>query len=244
MRLRKVKDSFIFPLWIFLLLVSSLPSAAWASDSGVEESVLSEAPNQPPIATEDTYAVDIRPGTLEVPAPGILANDTDPEGELLTAIKLTDPEHGMLTFNADGSFTYVHDGSETTSDSFTYVASDGKSKSIPATVKLSIIDKANTPPTANDDAYALDEGDTLAVPAPGILANDTDPEDDPLIVTKLTDPTHGTLSLNPDGSFIYMCSAPHLVEPASGTGTFATETRSSSPILSPMWPATARRIPT
>ncbi len=40
-------------------------------------------------------------------APGVLGNDTDPDGDPLTAILAAAPSHGDLTFNADGSFTYI-----------------------------------------------------------------------------------------------------------------------------------------
>ena len=58
-------------------------------------------------------------------AGGVLANDTDAENDTLTAVLVRTVSHGTLTLNGDGSFTYVHYGSETTSDSFTYRASDG-----------------------------------------------------------------------------------------------------------------------
>src|SRR5437667_8361636 len=53
-----------------------------------------------------------------------LANDTDAEGNTLTATKLSDPAHGSVTLNANGTFSYSHDGSETSSDSFTYKTCD------------------------------------------------------------------------------------------------------------------------
>src|SRR2546428_525065 len=54
----------------------------------------------------------------------VLANDTDAEANTLTATKLSDPAHGSVTLNADGTFSYSHDGSETASDSFTYKSYD------------------------------------------------------------------------------------------------------------------------
>ena len=60
-----------------------------------------------------------------VPAPGVLGNDTDVEGDPLTAIKVSDPLHGTLTLNADGSFTYTPNGNFNGNDSFTYKANDG-----------------------------------------------------------------------------------------------------------------------
>ena len=63
----------------------------------------------------------------------MLANDTDPNGDALTAVLVTNPAHGTLTLNADGSFTYTPAGDYTGPDSFTYRASDGTPTSAPAT---------------------------------------------------------------------------------------------------------------
>ena len=65
-------------------------------------------------------------------APGVLANDTDPDGDPLTAVLVTGPSHGTLTLNANGSFTYTPAANFTGTDSFTYRASDGTLNSSPA----------------------------------------------------------------------------------------------------------------
>lgn len=73
----------------------------------------------------------------------------------------------------------------------------------------------NSAPQANADAYSLETGTTLTVTAPGILANDVDVDGDPLTATQVTTPTTGSLTFNPDGSFVYTA------EPGfSGTVTF------------------------
>ncbi|MBK8492586.1 MAG: tandem-95 repeat protein [Saprospirales bacterium] len=61
----------------------------------------------------------------------------------------------------------------------------------------------NNPPVANDDYYSTNEDTPLIVNAPGILVNDSDPNMDPLTITVLTPPLHGTLTQNPNGSFTY-----------------------------------------
>ncbi|MBK8742232.1 MAG: PASTA domain-containing protein [Betaproteobacteria bacterium] len=63
-------------------------------------------PGARPVARDDRYKV-VQGNALSIAAPGVLANDADPDGGALTALKLTDPDKGSLTsFNADGSFTY------------------------------------------------------------------------------------------------------------------------------------------
>lgn len=68
-------------------------------------------------------------------------------------------------------------------------------------------------PVANDDNYERGEGQTLRVPASsGILANDLEPNGGPLTATKVTDASHGTVTLDPDGSFEYSPSNEASVE--------------------------------
>ena len=80
--------------------------------------------NQFPAAGDDSYETGTNT-TLTVAAPGVLENDTDPEDDPLTAIKVTDPSHGTLALNSDGSFEYIPDTDYTGPDSFTYKAYDG-----------------------------------------------------------------------------------------------------------------------
>src|SRR5437867_2376948 len=163
--------------------------------------------NHVPTAVADSYTV-AEGGTLTVPAGGVLSNDTDADSDTLTAIKLSNPAHGTVTLNANGSFTYVHDGSETTSDSFTYKANDGKADSNVATVSITIT-PVNDPPVAVNNTYTTNEDTALNVPAPGVLGNDTD-VDSPassLTAVLVAGPSHGTLTLNPNGSFTYTPAA-------------------------------------
>jgi uncharacterized protein len=61
----------------------------------------------------------------------------------------------------------------------------------------------NAPPAADDDDYTTNEDTPLNVAAPGVLTNDTDGNNDPLTAVLVSNPTNGTLALNPDGSFSY-----------------------------------------
>ena len=94
--------------------------------------------DQPPTANDDSCEVQAD-GLCQVPAPGVLANDVDPEGKPLTAEKVTDPEHGLLTLNADGSFEYQGDPGYHGPDSFTYRAHDGSQYGNIATVTVSVL---------------------------------------------------------------------------------------------------------
>ena len=171
-------------------------------DSNIATVSISVTPiNDAPVATGDVYTVD-EGATLDVGATGVLANDTDAESDPLTAIELSDPVHGTVTLNGNGAFSYTHDGSETTSDSFTYKANDGLLDSNIVTVSISV-NPVNDAPVATGEAYTVDGGATLDVAPTGVLANDTDAESDPLTAIRVSDPSHGTLTLNADGSLSY-----------------------------------------
>lgn len=160
-----------------------------------------DLPN-PPTAVDDEYSVD-EDATLDEPAPGVLANDSDPQGQPLSAVLLTGPSSGSLTLNADGSFTYVPNANFHGADSFTYKASDGTFDSAPATVRITV-NPINDAPIAHDNAYSVDEDTTLDVAAPGVLGNDDDVDGDSLRAVLVSGPTNGSLGLNADGSFTYM----------------------------------------
>ena len=61
----------------------------------------------------------------------------------------------------------------------------------------------NNPPTAVGDEYSIGEDATLTVAAPGVLDNDTDTDGDALAAIPASDPASGTLTLSPDGGFVY-----------------------------------------
>jgi VCBS repeat-containing protein len=185
-----------------------------ALDSGAATVTITvHAVNDPPTAINNSYGTD-EDTPLSVSAPGVLANDSDPEGSILTAIKVSDPAHGTVTVNANGSFTYTPNPNFTGIDSFTYKANDGALDSNVATVTIDI-GGVNDPPQAFNDSYSVNEDSVLTVNAPGVLANDTDVEGSPLSATLVTQPTHGTLTFNANGSFTY---TPHLN--FHGTDTF------------------------
>ncbi|WP_163832365.1 S8 family serine peptidase [Spartinivicinus ruber] len=95
--------------------------------------------NESPVAQDDTYNLASASDTLTINVPGVLNNDSDPNGDPLTAQLVGGPANAQtFTFNPDGSFSYTHDGGVTTNDSFTYQASDGVNQSEIATVTLTI----------------------------------------------------------------------------------------------------------
>jgi CSLREA domain-containing protein len=158
--------------------------------------------NTPPVATDDAYTTD-QGATLTVPAPGALGNDTDVDGNPLTAILVTNAANGSVALAADGSFTYTPNASFFGIDHFTYKASDGRDDSNVATVTITVR-KVNRPPVAKDDAYTTTRNRAFFIAPPGVLANDSDPEGSSLTAKLVRGAAHGVVLLSANGSFVYL----------------------------------------
>ncbi|MEZ4643708.1 MAG: Ig-like domain-containing protein [Chloroflexota bacterium] len=116
---------------------------------------------------------------------------------------MTTPTHGDLLLAADGGFSYTPDTGYSGEDSFTYRAYDGQAYSAPTTVQLTITAVSNSAPVTVSDSYTTTQDMPLVVAAPGVLGNDSDPENDVLTADFVTLPAHGTLALQADGGFSY-----------------------------------------
>ena len=167
--------------------------------------IISEPPsNTPPAAQDDNYSLSENT-ELKISYPGVLSNDNDAENDIITAANSTTPLHGVLKLETNGSFTYKPDENYVGSDSFTYQAYDGSSYSNDATVNIQVTPTGeNNPPIAQNDSYETRLNTALEIVPPGVISNDTDPNDDHLEATVITSVLHGTLTLNSDGSFTYV----------------------------------------
>jgi len=137
----------------------------------------------------------------------------------VTASLLSGPAHGTLTFNANGTFTYTATGGYVGTDSFVYVARNN-SGAAGAAATVSIRVKRSDPPVADADSYSAKKNTTLTVGRPGVMNGDADRDGDPITAILVGGPSHGTLTLNADGSFVY--------KPANnytGTDTFTYKVR-------------------
>ncbi|MEN8768451.1 MAG: Ig-like domain-containing protein [Candidatus Arcticimaribacter sp.] len=163
--------------------------------------------NNPPVAVTETIAV-MEAGTATTTTNGstsVLSNDTDADGDPLTAVLVTNPTEGALTLNSNGTFSYVHGGGNLASDSFTYSANDGKINGAPVTVSITVTG-TNDPPIANDDNIIVPLNETITTLDNGqtsLTANDIDPDGDVLTASLVSTPTFGTITLNPGGTFSY-----------------------------------------
>ena len=103
-------------------------------------------------------------------------------------------------------------------DSFTFQAFDGIAYSNVATVSIVVYPVNFQPPVAVNHSYATAQNTTLSIGTPGVLANDTDPNNLALTAVLVGGPVHGTLTLNSNGSFTY-------TPPANVTGPTPSLTR-------------------
>jgi hypothetical protein len=159
--------------------------------------------NRPPVGEPDEYTTgeDI---PLEMSAPGVLDNDSDPDGDELVAELLSWPQHGALDLRSDGSFVFEPGIDQDFDVSFTYRVGDGRSWSDPVTVSIDVV-AANDPPTAQDDYYGATAGAVLQIGSPGVLENDFDPvENDGLKASLLGQPATGTVTLDENGGFTFV----------------------------------------
>ena len=188
----------------------SVPAAGGsvANISNTSGAVYESAPSwmRSLVATDDTYPVALGGTVTKDAAAGVMANDVGLGGNPLATATVVDAPRATtgFTLGTDGSFTYTHDGADA-DDSFTYKVTDaGGNVSNTATVALDA--PSNDAPVAGPDMYNVDAGETLVVPAPGVLGNDTDTEDGvPGTAVLKTPPTSavGTFVLNANGSFTY-----------------------------------------
>ncbi|RLF42398.1 MAG: hypothetical protein DRN12_00290, partial [Thermoplasmata archaeon] len=160
--------------------------------------------NDPPVANNDSYTTQENTPLNINASIGVLSNDTDIEGDNLTAILITNPTNGSVILNGNGSFTYTPNLNFHGVDTFVYQAYDGTNYSNNATVTITVIG-TNDIPIANNDSYTTNEDTTLNVAAQGVLSNDNDPDSgpNPLTAVLISTTSHGILTLNNNGSFTY-----------------------------------------
>ena len=155
-----------------------------------------------PIASDTSYATDEDATLTVAAADGVLSNDADVDGDVLTASIVESPRWGTLDLLADGGFTFTPARDSSGVVTFRYSASDG-ALSDEATVTLTVAPQPDAP-TASDASYATDEDATLTVAAAdGVLANDRDADGDALTASLVESPRWGTLDLLADGGFTF-----------------------------------------
>ncbi|GAB2979100.1 Ig-like domain-containing protein [Frigoribacterium salinisoli] len=130
---------------------------------------------------------------LVVPADrGVLAND---RGTDLTPVVTREPQHGTMTMDPDGSYTYTPRPGSSGRDEIGYEVTDGTGQKGTGTITIVVA------PRAVDDVASTVAGRAASVAAPGVLGNDRGTG---LAVTGVTPAAHGTVAIAPDGAFDYL----------------------------------------
>ncbi len=163
--------------------------------------------------------------TLFVPTAGVLANDSDVDGDALTAHLVTNVSSGSLVWHTDGSFSYTPDLNFYGTDSFTYRVCDGSDYSETATVTINV-EPVNDAPVADDRfTYSRMNGSR------SITLTASDVELDPLTYGVVTPPAHGTLSgtvpnliYTPDTDYLGLDSFTFLAHDGTDPSNLATVT--------------------
>ena len=153
----------------------------------VDNVQIAETANDPPVAVDDSD------GTLEDAAVtvDVLGNDSDPNGDGLLIGAVTQGGNGSVTDN-DSDVTYTPNQHWNGIDTFTYTISDGSGGFDTATVTVTVSAEPD-PPVAVDDTDSTLEDSPVAV---DVLANDSDPDGDPVSITAVTQGSNGSVTNN------------------------------------------------
>jgi len=183
---------------------------------------IAPAPNRPPVAVDD--AASVASGTSVTI--DVLANDSDPDGDALTITAVGAPGFGSATISGN-QILYTPAAGVVGTDRFTYTISDGRGGTATALVTVTIGTAPNRPPVAVDDTGAINQ--TVI----DVLANDSDPDGDPLTIIAVTQPvsangnpgtvaiTGSTVTWSPGG---YLGAATFTYTISDGRGGTATAT--------------------
>jgi Big-like domain-containing protein len=180
------------------------------------------------VASVNNVSYRYAPGvTLAVtdPSKGVLGNAVNAYGVQLVAGG-THP--GTLTLYPNGTFTYLNPAANSTD---VYTFSVNGSATVTGTITFTQSKTVGTGPVANNDAFTSANAALLRIAAPGVLANDVDPNKFPMSAVIVGSPSGGSVSLNADGSFTAVPTLP----PAAGTSstiTFTYQAKNSQGSLS------------
>ncbi len=179
----------------------------FVADDGTDTSVIATTfvsvvnVDKAPVANDDAFIVD-EGSTNTI---NLAGNDADQDGDLEpdSIAIVSGPVNGTITaINSDGTVEYVHDGSETVADSFTYTILDNSGAvSNTATVNL-VVTPVNDAPVANNDAFTVNEGSTTNL---DLVGNDSDVDGavNPASIVITGAPTNGSIVINANGTVDY-----------------------------------------
>jgi gliding motility-associated-like protein len=154
--------------------------------------------NNAPSQGNETLTVQENSGTTNTV--DLLANNIDPEGDLLTIISMQTPLNGTLTANGDGTYAYTPNTDYCGTEVLAYVVSDGVN-TVTDYLTINVICQ-NDPPTGGNEYMTIDE-DGPMTNSGSLLANNSDPEGNTLTILSITSTGGGVYFLTPSGSVNY-----------------------------------------
>ncbi|MEY4181355.1 MAG: hypothetical protein RLY70_4930, partial [Planctomycetota bacterium] len=173
--------------------------------------------NEAPTAIVNNGATVPENGTVVISTARLQAQDIDTPASGLVYTVTANTAFGQLRLNGvdlavGGTFTqadinsgrlvYAQNGSETLLDGFNFRLSDGGTTAITGRFLITVT-PVNDVPIAVSDFYFVQRNQTLALGAPGVMANDLDGESQSLTLSQIATTTHGTLTLLPNGAMLY-----------------------------------------
>ncbi len=154
-----------------------------------------KAVNQPPVAVDDSAGAQEDSSVLI----NVTANDSDADGDSLTVVSVTQPAHGTRTIEGGSSIRYTPAADYFGGDSFSYTVSDGHGGTASAAVSITVA-AVNDLPVAVEDSAGVQQNSNVAI---DVLSNDSDPDGDTLSVVSVSQPSHGSASIETGGTVRY-----------------------------------------
>ena len=162
-----------------------------------------------PVAVGDAYSTLQNTALSVTVNSGLLANDTTPTSNSLTASLVSGAAHGAVVVSADGSFTYTPDAGYAGTDSFSYKATSGAAQSATATVNLTVgqVFTNHAPVMSGPSALAASNEDVArTITKAELLSAASDQDGDALSITGLA-ASSGSLVDNHDGTWTFQPGA-------------------------------------
>ena len=218
-------------------------------DTATVNITVSAAPNQPPVATDDSGSTPVDTPLTFAPA-DLLGNDDAVDGDPLVISAVQDALHGSVAIVA-GNVVFTPDAGYVGPASFSYTVSDGNGGFDTATVNITVSAAPNQPPVATDDSGSTPVDTPLTFAPADLLGNDDAVDGDPLVISAVQDALHGSVAIvagnvvfTPDAGYVGPASFSYTVSDGNGGFDTATVNITVSAAPNQPWPPMTRaRLP-
>ncbi len=186
--------------------------------------------NQAPLAVNDSGTIN-QNTALTLTAAQLLANDSDPEGDQISLVSVTNPINGQVVRDSNGNITFTPNANYAGNASFQYTIRDTEGATSTATVNI-IVNSVNRPPVAVNDSFSTRQNRLVSIPTSILLANDSDPDGNTLTFVSVSNATDGQVSYDgrssvaftPNTNFIGNATFQYTVKDSQGATSTGTAT--------------------